>query len=532
MYKIIETNAYQDQKPGTSGLRKKVRIFMQNNYLENFVQAIFNSVYIDKNFTLIIGGDGRYYNDVAIQKILKIAAANNCKKIIIGQNGLLSTPAVSHLIRLNKANGGIILSASHNPGGLDHDFGIKYNIETGSAAPQKLTEQIFYNSKNLTSYKILETPNIDLSQIAITKLNNMEIHIISPVKDYADYMEQIFDFKAIREAIKNGFDFKFNAMNAITAPYAIEIFYKRLGVAIENIENAIIKPDFGGIHPDPLPENLTDFFNNFIGKNAKFDLGGACDGDGDRNLIIGKEQFVTPADSLAIIVKYSYLLNYYKDKLYGVARSLPTARSIDAVAKNLNIPLYETPTGWKYFGNLLDAQKITFCGEESFGTSSFHIREKDGIWAILFWLNIMVKTQKSVKQLLTEHWQTYGRCYCTRYDFENLDIEYAENIITNLSANLKDCEQYLIIESAEEFNYYDIIDNSYSEKQGIKIILDNNVRIIYRLSGTGTVGATLRIYIDMINKEYTNNSYNVLEPYFILAKKLANISELAPTRIV
>lgn len=532
MYRIIQTNPYEDQKPGTSGLRKKVRVFMQPNYLENFVQSIFNALNINENFVMVLGGDGRYYNDVAIQKILKIAAANGCKKIIVGQNGLLSTPAVSNLIRINKANGGVILSASHNPGGIEHDFGIKYNIQTGSAAPQSLTEQIFYQSRNIKTYKIAETSDLDLTKIDIKKIGNMEVQIVDSVTDYADLMEHIFDFSSIKQAIKNGLKFKFNAMNAVTGPYAKEIFINRLGINETYIENAIVQPDFGNIHPDPLPENLLDFFTNFIGEKAEFDLGGACDGDGDRNLIIGKEQFVSPSDSLAIILQYSYLLDYYKEKIYGVARSLPTGRAVDAVAKDLNINIYETPTGWKYFGNLLDAKKITFCGEESFGTSSFHTREKDGIWAILFWLNILAKTNKTVKQILTKHWEKYGRCYSQRYDFENLDIDYAEHIISQLRNNLTEFSRNSDIMLAEEFSYHDIVDNSDSAQQGIKIVLKNDTRIVYRLSGTGTTGATLRIYIDFITKEYLEDASIILAPYLNLAKKLANINELTPTRKV
>lgn len=532
MYKIIKTKAYKDQKPGTSGLRKKVRVFMQPNYLENFVQSIFNSLEPGEDFSLVLGGDGRYYNDIAIQKILKMAAANGCKKIIVGQNGLFSTPAISNLIRINKASGGIILSASHNPGGLEYDFGIKYNTENGSAAPSTLTEKIFINSQNIDEYKIAELPDINLSQLGIKLLGSMEVHIIDSVYDYAQLMEQIFDFDLIRSLIQQGIKFKFNAMNAVTGPYAIEIFSKRLGVPEHYIENAKPKTDFGNIHPDPLPENLKSFFSNFIGENANFDIGGACDGDGDRNLIIGYGQFVTPADSLAILLEHSNLVSYYKDRIYGVARSLPTGRAVDAVAAKLNIKLYETPTGWKYFGNLLDAQKITLCGEESFGTSSFHIREKDGIWAILFWLNIMAKTKKSVKQLLVEHWQNYGRCYACRYDFENLKEQRAQDLIMNLKNSLPNLLEHAKIKIATEFEYYDPIDNSCSNAQGIKIVLSNDARIIYRLSGTGTVGATLRIYIDIIDNNITRNAKEILQPFLIMARKLVDLEEMLPTRVV
>ena len=532
MYKIIKTKAYKDQQPGTSGLRKKVKIFMQDHYLENFVQSIFNALPVRSDFSLVLGGDGRYYNNIAIQKILKIAAANGCKKVIIGKNGLLSTPAASNLIRLYGAYGGIILSASHNPGGLDYDFGIKYNIETGSAAPAILTENIFKNSQQIKEYRILDIADIALNSLGSIKYGPMEVLIIDPVKDYADLMERIFDFSLIKSSINNGLKFKYNAMHAVTGPYAIEIFHKRLGVDLSAIENAIPKEDFGNIHPDPLPENLEDFFADFIGPKAQIDLGGACDGDGDRNLIIGKNQLVSPADSLAIILAHSQLVDYYKDNIYGVARSLATGRAVDAVAKALKIDLYETPTGWKYFGNLLAAKKISLCGEESFGTGSFHIPEKDGIWAILFWLNIMAHSKQTVQQILTTYWQNYGRCYSTRYDFEGLELLYAQKLMLDLKNSLASLQAKSDIKIAQEFNYHDPVEQQSSKNHGIKIILANDVRIIYRLSGTGTVGATLRIYIDMVTKDFNLTSKNLLSPFLKRALQIIKMDNIVPTREV
>lgn len=523
MFKIINTKPYKDQIPGTSGLRKKVSVFMQENYLENFIQSIFNSIDC-KGATLVLGGDGRYYNNVAIQKILKIAAANGCAKIILAKDGLLSTPAASYLIRLYKADGGIILSASHNPGGINHDFGVKYNIYTGSAAPSSFTSKVYEQSLNITKYKIVDSKDIDLSVIGHQNLCGMDIEIIDPVKDYADYMEQIFEFDIIADAIKSWLRFKFNAMNAITGPYAIEIFHNRLGVPKEYLENTTPLEDFGGIHPDPLPENLPDMFQEFLSPNADFVLGAACDGDGDRNLIIGKGHFVTPSDSLAILLSYIDYLPYYAGKCYGVARSLPTGRAVDAVAKCKGIPLYETPTGWKYFGNLLDSKKITLCGEESFGAGSLHAREKDGIWAVLFWLNIIARTKKSIGDILQDHWREYGRCYFARYDFEGLPENKAKLFIDNLRNNISHLQsKNENIAKAEEFNYTDPVDNSYSKGQGIIITLKTGARIVYRLSGTGTSGATLRVYIDHITEDYNLAKDTVVDPIYKIA---LDVSEL------
>lgn len=531
--KTIETKPYADQQPGTSGLRKKVKIFRQKHYLENYVQAIFEAIGGIKGQLLVLGGDGRFFNAQAIQTIIKMAAANGCSHIIIGKNGYLSTPAASNLIRKCKAKGGIILSASHNPGGEDADFGIKYNIENGSAAPQSVTDKIFSISKILTQYKICDLSDIDLTMLGSFFLGEMQLEIIDSVKDYAELMEHIFDFNLIADAISNGLDFHFNAMHAVTGEYAVEIFHKKLGVPLDNIKNAQVLEDFGGGHPDPTPQNLGAFFNEFVTAKIGYDLGGACDGDGDRNLILGRGQYVSPSDSLAILLHHAYLIDYYKASLYGVARSMPTSQAIDIVANKLGLPIYETPTGWKFFGNLLDAKKITFCGEESFGAGSFHVREKDGIWAILFWLHIVAATKKSVKQLVLEHWRNYGRHYYARYDYEGLDRLKADFFMAELRNQLLQLINQQIagvfIAAADDFSYYDEQEQSYAHNQGIRIILTTGQRIIYRLSGTGTSGAVLRLYIEHYEKDpecLQLDTQEVLRPFLAIAEELAQIKSL------
>lgn len=527
------TKPYTDQQPGTSGLRKKVKIFQQKNYLENYIQAIFDAIGGIKGQILVLGGDGRFFNAQAVQTILKMAAANGCSGLIVGKKGYLSTPAASYLIRKCKAKGGIILSASHNPGGKDADFGIKYNIETGSAAPQSVTDKIFSISKIITRYKICDLPEIDLTTPGNFFLGDMNIEIIDSVKDYAELMEQIFDFELIANAISKGLDFHFNAMHAVSGEYAIEIFHRRLGVPLGNIKNAQVLEDFGGGHPDPTPQNLGSFFNDFITAKVGYDLGGACDGDGDRNLILGRGQYVSPSDSLAILLHHANLINYYKASLYGIARSMPTSQAVDIVANKLGIPLYETPTGWKFFGNLLDAKKIAFCGEESFGAGSFHVREKDGIWAILFWLHIVAATKKSVNQLVLEHWHNYGRHYYARYDYEGLDKLKAEFFMAELRTRLpqlmnQQIEEVTIV-AADDFSYYDEQDKSCADKQGIRIILATGQRIIYRLSGTGTSGAVLRLYIEHYETDLAClqlGTQDVLRPFLRIAEKLAKIKAL------
>jgi phosphoglucomutase len=501
---IITTQAYTDQRPGTSGLRKKVSHISQKNYLENFVQSIFNTLKqkIDdiKGKTLVVGGDGRYYNKQAIQIILKMAAANGFGKVIVGQNGILSTPAASVVIRKYQTFGGLILSASHNPGGPDEDFGIKYNMANGGPAPEQITEEIYANSQNINEYLTLQdSPEIDLSTPGSSKLQDMIIEIIDPVNDYADLMAEIFDFQAIKDYIQNGFTLCFDAMHAVTGPYALEILEKRLGAKPGSVINGTPLEDFGGHHPDP---NLTHAKSlaDLLFSDVAPDFGAASDGDGDRNMILGRNIFVNPSDSLAVLAANAELISSYKNKVTGIARSMPTSMAADQVAKQKGWDMFETPTGWKFFGNLMDAGKVTFCGEESFGTSSDHIREKDGIWAVLFWLNILAVRKQSVADILNQHWQIYGRNYYSRHDYEEIESSKANALMKHINSQLNPLEGQSFgnyqVEFADDFAYNDPIDNSISENQGLRIGFTDGSRIIFRLSGTGTSGATLRIYFD------------------------------------
>jgi len=496
----ISTQAYSDQKPGTSGLRKKVKVFQQANYLENFVQSILSSLPQSSNKTLVIGGDGRYYNNDAIQIIIQIAAANGYSDLIIGQNGLLSTPAVSHLIRKYQAFGGFILSASHNPGGPDEDFGIKFNISSGGPATEQDTDAFFSYSQTISDYKIADLTAIDISTCGKYTQSELNITIIDPVDDYAELMASLFDFNLIKQALTSGsISLCFDAMHAITGPYATRILEDILGAPKGTVINGIPLEDFGGHHPDPNLSHTKEL-QQLMFSNKALDFAAASDGDGDRNMILGNNIFVTPSDSLAIMAANAQLIPAYSVGIDGVARSMPTSQAVDRVAKALNIPAFETPTGWKFFGNLLDAGKITLCGEESFGTSSNHVREKDGLWAVLFWLNILAKRKQSVQEIVNEHWQTYGRDIYCRHDYEAVDSDIANNIMDHLRSQLatlptQSFGQYTV-EYADEFSYHDSIDQSISNHQGIRIGFIDGSRIVFRLSGTGTVGATLRIYIE------------------------------------
>lgn len=498
---IVSTSAYADQKPGTSGLRKKVGTFKQENYLENFVQSIFNIATELKDQLLILGGDGRYYNSHAIQIILKIAAANGIKHVMVGENGLLSTPAVSCLIRKYHAAGGIVLSASHNPGGPDGDFGIKFNIANGGPAPTSFTDAVYETSKNISEYQISVCDDIPLDLQQTLYIDDMKIDIIDPVCDYADLMKHLFDFDKIKSLFASGaFTMCFDAMHAITGPYADEIFSNRLTANIGAVINGIPLEDFGGGHPDPNLAHATKLVALLNSGSSAPDFGAASDGDGDRNMIIGKNFFVNPSDSLAIMTANAHLLPGYKDGLRGVARSLPTSRAVDKVAESICIDCYETPTGWKYFGNLLDNNRITLCGEESFGSGSDHIREKDGIWAVLFWLNLIAVKQQSVEQITRAHWKRYGRHYYTRHDYEAIDSKIADELIQNLTTNAaslvgKEYSGHKVV-LCDDFSYTDPVDNSITKNQGIRIIFEDESRIVFRLSGTGTEGATLRVYIE------------------------------------
>ncbi len=534
MIKTIQTTPFEDQKPGTSGLRKKVTVFQTTNYLENFVQSIFNAVQDLNKGLLVVGGDGRYHNRQAIQIILKMAAANGVSRVIVGQDGLLSTPAVSHLIRKNSATGGIILSASHNPGGPDGDFGIKYNISNGGPAPTSVTDSIYAISKSISQYSISDTDDIDLSTIQSCQIESMQIDIIDSAADYADLMETIFDFKLIKTLFTSGrMSMCFDAMHAVTGPYAKEIFEHRLSANVGAVINGDPSEDFGGGHPDPNLAHAHDLLEVI---NAGLDapaFGAASDGDGDRNMILGQNFFVNPSDSLAIMTANAHLLPGYRSGVCGVARSLPTSRAVDKVAESLGIDCYETPTGWKYFGNLLDDKRITLCGEESFGSGSDHIREKDGIWAVLFWLNLIAVKQESVELITREHWSKFGRHYYTRHDYEGIDSERANQLMQALRDNCSALSQQAsgdyTIELADDFSYTDPVDNSITEQQGIRLQFTNESRIVYRLSGTGTAGATLRVYIERYvtdNQQHDMDTQQALAELIEIANRVANIEAL------
>ena len=503
--KTINTTPYDDQKPGTSGLRKKVTVFQQPHYLANFVQSVFDSLEDCSGKTLVLGGDGRYFNREAIQIIIKIAAANGFSELIIGQGGLLSTPAASHIIRKNEAYGGLILSASHNPGGKDEDFGIKYNISNGGPAPEKYTNAFFKRSLEITEYKIAEIDDIDLDTQGECEIDGVKIRIIDSVTDYAELMASIFDFDLLKQAIGSGYiSLRFDAMHAITGPYAKRILEDMLGAPEGSVINAVPLEDFGGGHPDPNLVYAKELAELMFSDNAP-DFGAASDGDGDRNMVLGADMFVTPSDSLAIMAANAKYIPAYRKGMSGVARSMPTSQAADRVAKALNLPYFETPTGWKFFGNLLDAGKITLCGEESFGSGSNHVREKDGLWAVLFWLNLIARRRQSVKDIVHEHWQQFGRDIYSRHDYEAVDNEIANAVYKHLREQLSSLPGQnfgnYTVDYADEFCYEDPVDGSISEQQGIRIGFTNGSRIVFRMSGTGTVGATLRIYLEKYSKE-------------------------------
>lgn len=510
--KTVETKAFSDQKPGTSGLRKKVSVYQQPHYLENYIQATFNAINA-KGKTLVIGGDGRYYSFEAIQTIIKIAAANGVKKLMIGQKGFFSTPAVSAVIRKYKADGAIILSASHNPGGPKGDFGVKYNIAAGGPAPESITDKIYEESCQITHYNIADFADISLDEIGKYNIEGLEVEIMDSVSDYAELMEELFDFDAIRALFANGFSIVFDGMHAITGPYAQDILENRLGAKKGSVINAVPLPDFGGGHPDPNLVWAKELVDIMYGAKPK-DLGAASDGDGDRNMILGKGFFVSPSDSLAAMVANAQYVKGYQNNLLGVARSMPTSIIVDKVAKGVGIDAYETPTGWKFFGTLLDAGKASLCGEESFGTGSNHIREKDGLWAVLYWLNILAVRKISVEQVIQELWAEYGRAYYMRHDYEEVSIEAADKVMNGLNESLDSLKGQefngLKVTLADNFSYIDPIDGSEAHNQGIRIYFDNESRAIFRRSGTGTEGATLRIYMERM--EYDEALQNQSNP--------------------
>ena len=503
----IATTPIEGQKPGTSGLRKRTPVFQGPHCLENFVQSIWNGIGGLTGKTLVLGGDGRYFNDRASQVVLRMAAAAGAARVIVGQNAILSTPAASHLIRSRGADGGIILSASHNPGGPKHDFGVKYNTGNGGPAPEAITEKIFAATQTISEYHILETHDADLSTIGEQQMGDMVVEVVDPVADYAALMKSLFDFDAIAALFQSGFSLRFDAMHAVTGPYAKAILEDTLGAAPGSVMNAVPSPDFGGGHPDPNPIWAKPLVELMMGNDAP-DFGAASDGDGDRNMILGRHAYVTPSDSVAVLAANATLIPAYADGLKGVARSMPTSAALDRVAQGLGIDVYETPTGWKFFGNLLDAGRCTICGEESAGTGSDHVREKDGLWAVLAWLNILAKRRISVDELMAEHWGRYGRNYYSRHDYEGVDADAAKGLMSELHAQLPTLpgteEAGLTVTAADEFAYDDPVDGSHSAGQGIRVYFAGGGRVVFRLSGTGTAGATLRVYLESFDDTVTD----------------------------
>jgi phosphoglucomutase len=530
MIRTVATKPYDDQKPGTSGLRKKVPVFQQEHYAENFIQSIFDALEGFEGKTLVLGGDGRFYNREVIQKVLAIAAANGFGKVMVGQGGILSTPAASNVIRKHKAFGGIILSASHNPGGPHEDFGIKYNAENGGPAPEKITNAIFAKSKTIREFRIADIGEIDIDRIGAIQAGGMTVEVIDPVKDYAQLMESLFDFNALRKLFESGFRMRFDAMHAVTGPYAKEIFERRLGAADGTCRNYHPLPDFGGHHPDPNLVHARHLYDEMMSADAP-DFGAASDGDGDRNLIIGRGIFVTPSDSVAMLAANATVAPAYKDGLKGVARSMPTSGAADRVAQKLGIGIYETPTGWKFFGNLLDAGMATICGEESAGTGSNHVREKDGLWAVLLWLSIVAARGQSVKEIVTKHWAEYGRNYYSRHDYEEVETERANALVAELRGKLASLPgtklRGLTVEKADDFAYHDPVDGSVSEHQGIRILFEGGSRVVLRLSGTGTSGATLRVYIERYEPDPARHD---IETQAALADLIAAADDIAGIR--
>jgi phosphoglucomutase len=528
---VCVTEPIEGQKPGTSGLRKKTAVFMGHHYLENFVQAIFDGIGGAKGKTFVLGGDGRYFNDRAAQVILRMAAANGARKIIVGQDAVLSTPAASHLIRINKTDGGIIMSASHNPGGPHEDFGVKFNTPNGGPAAESVTEAIFARTRTITEYRIVETTDIDISTPGTRTLEAMEISVVDPVAAYAELMESLFDFDAIRGLLKTGFRIRMDAMNAVTGPYAVDILEHRLGAPAGTVLHKVPLPDFGGMHPDPNPTWAHELMAEMMGANAP-DFGAASDGDGDRNMIVGRGTYVSPSDSLAVLAANAHLCPGYANGLTGVARSMPTSGAVDRVAADKGFEVHETPTGWKFFGNLMDAGRVQLCGEESFGTGSDHVREKDGLWAILMWLNILAVRKMSVAGVMADHFRTYGRNYYSRHDFEAIPGDNADAMMVALKSALPGLPgrtvEGLRIVTADDFGYRDPVDASVSLNQGVRVIFDGGARFVMRLSGTGTSGATLRLYLERYEPaagDLTLDPQGALAPIIRAAHGLAEIEK-------
>ena len=539
----VATTPFPDQKPGTAGLRKKVALFQQPNYLANFLQAVFNAAGDFNGATLIAGGDGRYWNREALEILLAVAAGNGVGRVVTGRGGLLSTPAASNLIRLRRAAGGFLLTASHNPGGPGGDFGVKFDTSNGGQAPESLTDAVYREASALTSYRTVELPTPNLDALGTQRLGPLTLEVVDPVADYGELMERLFDFDRIRDLLSGGqFRLRYDAMNAITGPYAREIIERRLGAPAGTVVNAQPLPDFGGMHPDPNPVDAAQLVELMSGPDAP-DMGAASDGDGDRNMIVGRGSFVSPGDSLAVLAAHADRVPGYQQGLAGVARSMPTSRAIDRVARELGIPCYETPTGWRYFCNLLDAGMVDLCGEESFGTSSSHAREKDGLWAVLFWLNLLAATGRSVSELVEGHWRQYGRHAFARHDWFIPDVDRARRLMDSLEADLESLAGLSVagarLAAADSFTYRDPVDGSVSAHQGVRMFLDEGSRMVYRLSGTGTEGATLRIYLERYlapDADHAGSGAELTADLGVAAAALARIGELtgvaAPASVI
>lgn len=529
MIRTVPTKPYPDQRPGTSGLRKKVQVFQQPHYVENFVQAIFDCVPDRDGAKLVVGGDGRFYNREAIQKVIKIAAANGFGHIVVGRGGILSTPAASNLIRVRGAIGGVVLSASHNPGGPDGDFGIKFNVANGGPAPESFTEAAFARSKAIDVFRLVEAADIDLDRLGVTRLHETTIEVVDPVADYQALMERLFDFDRIRDMFRSGFRFSFDAMGAVTGPYAKAIFERALGAPDGCVLNGVPLPDFGGHHPDPNLVHAAHLYEAAMRPDGP-DLSAASDGDGDRNLIIGKGCFVSPSDSLAVIAANAHLAPGYAGGIAGVARSMPTSGAADRVARKLGVNVFETPTGWKFFGNLLDAGLVTICGEESAGTGSSHVREKDGLWAVLMWLNILAVRRQSVLDVMRDHWAQFGRNYYVRHDYEEIDAAGANDLMGALRGKLASLAGSDLggkrISVADEFSYLDPVDGSLSSNQGVRLLFEDGSRIVFRLSGTGTVGATLRVYLEQFEADPARHNLDVASVMAPIAAAAVAVAEI------
>lgn len=530
-YKTVETKPFAGQKPGTSGLRKKVKVFAQPGYLENFVQSIFDNLNGYQGKTLVVGGDGRYFNDVAIQVILRMAAAAGFGRALVGKGGILSTPAASAVIRKRGAFGGIILSASHNPGGPGDDFGIKYNLSNGGPANETFTDAVFKRTQEITEYRLVEADDIDLDRLGEVSIGTMVVEVIDPVADYAELLESVFDFESIAGLLgRPEFRMRFDAMHAVTGPYAKVILEERLGAPAGTVVNGKPLPDFGGGHPDPNPVYAADLVAAMADTRLGLSFGAASDGDGDRNMIVGRNFIVSPSDSLAVLAANYALIPAYAKGLAGVARSMPTSCALDRVAAALGIPCFETPTGWKFFGTLLDAGKATLCGEESAGTGSNHVREKDGLWAVLYWLNILAVRNETVEQIVRDHWRRFGRNVYSRHDYEGIETAKAEALFAALRGKLASLPGQTIsgmrVSAADDFSYTDPVDGSRSDKQGVRILLEDGSRVVFRLSGTGTEGATMRVYLERYVADTALHgvpTQEALAPLIALAEEVAQI---------